>query len=102
MMAARVLAVERSAGRCAQRLAALGCVTVGVQELLRHVSSCVWRLAARRLRRRQCKISSIANKHSWMEFNISYRSFDWVFGDVVRIMKAPMIEQSKLTAAYTI
>ena len=45
-MAARVLLVERSGARCARRLVALGCATVGVRTLLRRVSSCVRRLVA--------------------------------------------------------
>ena len=69
-----------------------GCATVGAQVLLRRVR----RLAVRRLRRWRSRISLIVETHSWIVFNISFRSFDWVFGGMVRVMKAPMIEHQKL------
>jgi len=44
----------------------------------------------------RCRVSSIAESHFRMEFSILFRYFVWVLEGIIRVMKAPMIENNYL------
>ena len=45
---------------------------------------------------KRCRVSLIAVRHFWMEFSILFRSFVWILGGMIRVMKASMLETSHL------